>query len=302
MSEIFQKARRYVRENYGNLVTVDSPIPDEINNRWTVNVKSYYPRLIQDDSKFERNVNILTLNKLCQLYYDFDGKLIKSPKKSECLDSLKASLNIWKERVERIVTKASSPELANVRTIRHFLRPVEVIVNFILEYELLSYNDVENLTRTRRYMDWIELLTNINLIESSKSGYTYSELWVGFREKYPKKQDFLNFVISYILSERYAYLNEIMNIGQMGTVIHSNSCYYKSCIEADKIVQKYPKSIWKDYVKFFGKKSYAEIYNTLLELSEVKVIEYNKPYFRGNEEIFERILEYRLDTTITPPI
>ena len=303
LSEVFQNARRYVRENYGNLITVDSPIFSDINNEWVVNVKSYYPRIIQDDENNERMLYILTLNKLCQLNYSEEGILIRAPLKSECLYSLRESLNLWKERIERIVVKASSPELARVRTVRHYLRPIEVIVNYVFDYRLLSYKNIEDLTRTKRYMDWINLFIKLKLLESTEKGYTYGESWTGLINEYPNKKEFLERVISYILSERYAYLNEIMNIGQMGTVIHSNNCYYKSCIEADKIIQKYPHSIWKDYVKYYGKKSYAEIYNTLLELSEAKVIEYRKPYFSANEEIFERIMTgYEINPTITPPI
>jgi len=43
-----------------------------------------------------------------------------------------------------------------------------------------------------------------------------------------------------VLSERYSYLEEIMNIKVLSALIHTNSCYYRLCIDADRIVKKRP--------------------------------------------------------------
>jgi len=302
MSNIMENSKRYVRSQFGNLITVGEPILDKYNERWLVTVKSYYPRITEDNESNERILNILTLDKLCYFYYNLNGIMVKAPSKEECLESLKLSLNLWKERVERIVTKASSKELSNVQTVRHFLRPVEVIVNYVYHYDVLENYEIENLTRTQRYLNWINLLLELRLLEKTVKGYTYGDTWVALKEKYQNKDEFMDIILSILISERYSYIREIMNVEQLGTVIHSNCCYYKSCIEADKIVKRHPESIWKDYVKYYGTKSYAEIFNTLLELSEAKVLLYAKPYFNANEEIYDRIEDYQINKSIIPPI
>lgn len=301
MSEIFRDAKKYVIQNFGNLITVDKPIMDSRHERWIVNVKSYYPRIIVDNENNEIIVNMITLDKLCTFYYNLNGVMIKSPTKTECLESLLFSLNLWNERVERIITKASSNELSNVRTVKHFLRPIELIINYIYYHDILTNEDVKDLTRTQRYLDWINLLIDLSIINKTPNGYTYGNLWIGLREKFKTRDVFMDTLISIILSERYSYMREILNVGQLGTVIHTNCCYYKSCIEADKIINLHPKSIWKDYIKYYGTKSYPEIFTTLFELTEANVLNYKKPYFYANEKIYDRIEEINVNKSITLP-
>jgi len=104
-----------------------------------------------------------------------------------------------------------------------------------------------------------------------------------------------------VLSERYSYLEEIMNIKVLSALIHTNSCYYRLCIDADRIVKKRPRSIHHVYEKTYGRRSYVEFFNSLMELSRENVIHYEKPYITANEEIMERINKLEIPHTVTPP-
>jgi len=302
MSEIYMKAKHFAIEHYGNLVIPDEPLYDSFSEKYVVNLSVHYPRLIVNDATNERIVNVLTLDKICQLSYNASGAIINPPTKATCLDGLSESLNLWNERIERIVTKAASNELANVQAVHHFLNPIEVIMNWIYHFNALTEQDIEDITRTERYWDWINLLKSLDVIVPGDGKFGLGNIGQGLRERSRGKDELVRNVISHVLHERYSYLEEIMNINQLSALIHTNSCYYRYCIDADRIVKKNPRSMHNEYEKLYGRRSYVEFFNSLMELSKGKVIKYEKPYITANEEIFERISSLNLQHTITPPI
>jgi hypothetical protein len=301
MSEIRHQARKYALEHYGNLVYAEEPRYDSYLDKYTVNLSVHYPRLIVNDATNERIINVLTLQKICQLHYNAGGAIVDPPKKEECLNGLNQSLNLWNERIERIVTKAASNELAGVQTVHHFLNPIEVIMNWIYHYNALSEEDIKDLTRSERYWDWINLLKSLDIITLGEGKFGLGSIGQGLREKSRGKDELVRNVISHILYERYSYLEEIMNIKVLSTLIHANSCYYRYCIDADRIVKKNPRSIHQQYERIYGKRSYVEFFNSLMELSKGRVIRYEKPYFTANEEIFDRISSSKIEPIIAPP-
>jgi len=302
MSDIYKQAKTFAIEHYGNLVLAEEPQYDSFSEKYVVNLSVNYPRLIINDATNERIINILTLKKICKLSYNLNGAIVSSPTRTQCLASLNESLNLWNERIERIITKAASTELANVQTVHHFLNPVEVIMNWIYNFHFLGEQDIADLTRSERYWDWINLLKSLEIISPGENKFGLGSIGQGLRERSHNKDELVRNVVSYILAERYSYLEEIMNINQLSTLIHANSCYYKSCIDADQIVKKNPRSIHHEYEKIYGRKSYVEFFNNLMELSKGKVIKYEKPYFTANEEIFERISHFEVQHSISPPM
>jgi hypothetical protein len=301
MSEIYRQARRYALENYGNLVFAEEPRYDSFLEKYIVNLSVHYPRLIVNDATDERIVNVLTLQKICQLHYNASGAIVHPPKRGDCLKGLNESLNLWNERIERIVTKAASNELAGVQTVHHFLNPIEVIMNWIYHYNALTDEDIEDLTRMERYWDWINLLKSLDILTQWEGKFGLGSTGQGLREHSRGKDELVRNVISYILSERYSYLEEIMNIKVLSTLIHANSCYYRYCIDADRVVKKNPRSIHEQYERIYGKRSYVEFFNSLMELSKGRVIKYEKPFFTANEEIFDRINLMKIEPSISPP-
>jgi len=302
MSEIYRKAKMYAVEHYGNLVYAEEPSHDAFSRKYLVNLSVHYPRLIINDANNERIVNVLNLEKISQLLVNEKGTILDAPTKDQCLHALNESLNLWNERIERIVTRAASSELANVQTVHHFLNPVEVIMNWIYHYNVLTEQDIEDLTRSERYWDWINLLKSLGVITYGEAKFGLGEIGQGIRERSRDKDALVRNVISLIFAERYSFLEEIMNIKALSTLIHANSCYYRFCIDADKVVKKTPQSIHHEYERIYGRRSYVEFFNSLMELSKGKVVIYQKPYVTANEEIFERINELNIQHSVTPPM
>ena len=133
-SEIHRKAKRYVANHYGNLLHAEDPLYD--SNKYIVNFSVHYPRLIIDDTTMERTVNVLNLERIAHLTYTMDGSILDKPTREQCINALRDALNTWNERIERIVTKTASNELARVQTVHHFLNPIEVIMERINKLEI----------------------------------------------------------------------------------------------------------------------------------------------------------------------
>jgi len=301
MSEIRLKARKYALDNYGNLVYAEEPRYDSYLEKYIVNLSVHYPRLIVNDATDERIVNVLTLQRICQLHYNAIGIIVNPPNREECLNGLNESLNLWNERIERIVTKAASNELAGVQTVHHFLNPIEVIMNWIYHYNALREEDIYDLTRTERYWDWLNLLKSLDIITFGEGKFGLGSTGQGLRERSHDKDELIRNVVSHVLSERYSYLEEIMNIKVLSTLIHANSCYYRYCIDADRIVKKNPRSIHQQYEKIYGKRSYVEFFNSLMELTKGRVIRYEEPYITANEDVFNKINSMKIEPLISPP-
>jgi len=301
MEEIRVKARRYALEHYGNLIQPDEPVYDSANQMWTVPLKASLPRIITDDANELRTVNVLTLDRICQLTLTDSGSILQPPTRAQCLSGLDDSLNLWNKRIERIVTRASSTELSQVGAIHHYLHPLKVIMDWIYFFDDLPEEEMEDFSRPDNKWDWINLLKSLQIIEYGNGRFGYGPIGQGLRERSHGKEEFLNKIISEVLSERYSYLEEKMKITQLSTLIHANSTYYRACVEADKIVKRHPKSIHNDYIRVYGKKSFPELFSNLIELTEGNVLHYDNRYFSANEDIFDRISSMNIEPSITPP-
>jgi len=301
MSEILKKAKRHAIDHYGNLVYPMDPRYDPTFERYTVNLGVRMPRLVINDATNARIINTLTLEKLCQITYNKNGNLQTQPTKHECLQALNDALNIWNQRINRIVTRAASNQLAQVPAVHHFLNPAVVIANWLYHHNTLTEDNLEDLTRTEKYWDYIDLLKSLKVIAYGDDKFGLGKIGQGIREKSKTKDEFIRNTLSLILSERYSYIEEVMHIRVLSALIHTNTAYYKFCIEANQNIEKRPESIHREYEKIYGRRSYLEFFNSLMELSRGNVIHYLEPYVTANEQILENINAIEIPQNVSPP-
>ena len=269
MSEILKKAKRHAIDHYGNLVYPMEPRYDPTFKRYTVNLGVHMPRLIINDATNARIINTLTLEKLCQITYNKNGNLQTQPTKHECLQAL--------------------------------LNPAVVIANWLYHHNTLTEDNLEDLTRTEKYWDYIDLLKSLQVIAYGDDKFGLGKIGQGIREKSKTKDEFIRNTLSLILSERYSYIEEVMQIRVLSALIHTNTAYYKFCIEANQNIEKRPESIHREYEKIYGRRSYVEFFNSLMELSRGNVIHYLEPYVTANEQILENINKIEVPQNVSPP-
>src|SRR3972149_9452802 len=170
--------RSYVRQHYGNLISVGEPEFDTEQKTWVAELHSDYPRIIHDDRyPNERILKFLSLRRLgtIKIGENLDQNTIVATPRDTCVDNLSCYLNLWQERVERIIVKASSDKLANTNAARTFLGKIGTIISrlkyksIILDSEIEAF-PIKEAEKLRRYL---QLLEGLEIVAHNDNGYSY---------------------------------------------------------------------------------------------------------------------------------
>jgi hypothetical protein len=301
---VLKEVSRYVICRYGNLISADEPLFDYKTKTWIVQLKTDYPRIIQDDRSDERTVKFLSMKGLGTLRFSEDLKPIESAstKKEECVEKLKSFLEIWQERAERIVIMASSDQLARISETQWVLAPIREIISNLLQKDCIYDGEIK--VKGEKIGQYLKLLEDLELIQKVESGYTYGNLFTALREKTPNQnsQEFKMTVLSHIIRERYPMLVEVFGITQLIPFIHVESAYYQPTLEAEKLLYRKRESIITNCAQVYGYKDSLRINYILDELVGVGALERRNRCYYGNEEMFSKMLEMKGELSdLSPP-
>ena len=240
-----------------------------------------------------------------------EGSIVQYSSRNTILEQLNKYLNIWSDRVEQVIIKASSNNLAFSPTIQHFLNPVRRIISTILLTGEISNKDLNAFPKTDRALEWIYLLQNLEIIKQTEYGYKYGDMWSmlydstsslekKLKERYYQLDTILHtynraslfqyLIMSYLLEENYGYIKDVMNLKGISRILNVNTCYYKPCLEAQKLLQFKPKTILFNYTREYGKLKFPLISSAIMELITVGLLEYKKGLLYGSEPHFEQML------------
>ena len=323
MVEVEQIANKYRLQNYGNLVMSSPPIKEK--NKWIFNLKSAYPKIIIDDSDPPiRDLYFVNLNNIGKLVYNSEGQLIESTSRDMLVDRIDSYLNIWDNRVEKIIIKASSNNLAFSPTIQYLFNPIRRIISTILLTGKISDLELTHFPKADRASEWAKMLESLELIERVEYGYKYGDMWTMLYERANKirenekdefhqlmKYNLLSFtkdtilnhlILSHTLEENYTFIKDVMNMKGINRVLNVNNLYYKPCIEAEKLLNYRPKTILYNYNKFYPKVQFPLISSTIMELVSIGLFELKNGSLIGNQQRFEKMMEYEPSNQISLPI
>ena len=293
---VTSEIHKYVLQNYGNLISFSKPVFDEENKTWIAQLKTDYPRLIQDDSvPDERILRFLTMKNLGMVRLSEDLKHIEATPRDDCIGKLSTFLKTWQERAERIIVTASSDQLAKLGETQWILAPVRMIVSNLLQKEVIYYGELERErpNRRKRLEQYLGLLEGLHLVRKIEKGYTYGNLFTVLQEKARGFEDFKTAVISCVLRERYSMIREVFDISQLETFVHVDSCYYRPALEAEKILHFKRDTIINHYLTFYGRKSPMRLAYILNELVGTNALERSGKYYCANEELFGNMLDMK---------
>lgn len=314
MSEIEQIAKTFRVQNYGNLIRSDSPVQDKTGIKWTVNLKSLYPRFIVDDSEPPvRELYFVTFNQLGNITLDLEGKVISSTPREVVINRLNDYKNIWKNRVENAIIKACSSYLVFSPTIKYFLNPLRRVVNTIMLTGKITFQELKWFPNTSRAYEWSRLLLESQIISEYENGYQYGDMWSGFYERansirindedeyhdifrenlpsFNRHSIFEHLVMSYILEDNFPYIQDVMNLTQMNTVVNTNNTFYRPCLESRRLLTFTPNSIVFNYNKFYPDQKLALISSSIMELVSVGLLTLEDGQLSGNKNRLNKMLE-----------
>lgn len=325
MSEIEHIAKSYRIRNYGNLIRSDPPSRDKTESKWIVNLKSLYPRFIVDDGDPPtRELYFLTLENLGNITFDLNGKILGSTPRKLVVNRINDYMNIWKSRVDRAIIKACSSKLVFSPTIKYFLNPLRRIISTIMLNGKITYQELEWFPNTKRAYEWIKLLQTATIIEDYESSYQYGDMWTEFYKRassirnnsndeyhyifkdnlpsFNRHSIFEHLILSYILEENFPYIQDIMNLTQINTVVNTNNTFYKPCIISKKLLTFKPQTILYNYNKHYPKQKLTLISSAIMELVSIGLLSYRNKMLYGDENRFNKMLQYEPSKQIILPM
>lgn len=286
--------KRYMSSNYGNLVSVGTPIFDEQHRIWKAQLKSDYPRIIQDDIDPQKRIlRFITLKGLGEIKLSEDLKIIDATPRSKCVENLDSFLRIWVERAEKIIVSTSSNQLAKVNGAEWMLNPIVMILANLSQQDFISDWEIEEEQHQDHIKQYLKLLEELELVKQLDNGWTYGNLFTVLRDTSHNFEEFKISVLSHIIKERYSVIREFLNISAFETVVHVDTCYYIPSLEAEELLFKKESSITSDYKTLYGKKGPLRLRQILGELVTVGALKKKNGYYYGDEGIFNQMLDMK---------
>jgi hypothetical protein len=300
--------RSYALQHYGNLISVSDPKFDPEQKTWIAELQSDYPRIIHDDRcPDERTLKFLTLRKLgtIKVGESLEPNSIDATSRDACVDNLSYFLNLWKDRAEKIIVKASSDNLANTNAAKTFLGKIETIIARLEWNEIILDSEIDFLpgkerARVRKYL---QLLEGLDIVVHDDNGYCYGNMFTEISYNVSNANQLSTAILSYIIKNRYAALKEAFNISQLETVVHVDSLYYRPALEANELIYWKKDSFERSCALFYGYKSkvFFRLPYVLKELVEVQALKYEDNYYFGNERLFKEMQDAKDQMTLCLP-
>ena len=290
--------RKYVIRHYGNLVSVDEPKFDIENKNWIAELRSDYPRIIHDDRcPNERILKFLTLRRLGTIEVGEDLETINATSRDDCVNNLSGYLNLWQERAERIIVKASADNLANIDEARWVLGKFGTIISRLEWNDVILDSEIDALSpkEALKLRKYLHLLEGLDIVEYTGDGYSYGNMFAELRHRTNNFQEISTAILSYIIKTRYSALKETLGITQLETFVHVDSCYYLPALEADKLIYWTRESFAHRCAKFYGYKPkvYFRLPYILEQLVKVEALHYEDNLFFGNKKIFKKMQDLK---------
>lgn len=200
--------RKYAIQHYGNLISVDEPKFDTRDKAWIAELRSDYPRIIHDDrAPNERILKFLSLCRLGTIKIGENLEPLEATSRDTCVNNLSCFLDMWQERAERIIIKASSDNLASINEARWVLGKIGTIIsrlklnNMIFDSELDAL-PIKESAKMRRYL---RLLEGLDIVNHKDEGYSYGNMFTELSVKANNDFRMLSTaILSHIIKERYS--------------------------------------------------------------------------------------------------
>ena len=286
--------RRYVIQHYGNLISINDPEFDMTDKTWTAELLSDYPRIVHDDrSPNDRILKFLSLRRLGTIKIGEDLQPIEATSREACVSNLSNLLDLWQERAERIIVKASADNLARIHEAKWIMGKIGTIISRLYRKETIPDAQIESLhvkeeAKIRRYL---KLLETLEIVNHEEDHYTYGNMFASLSAGTSNFEELSTAILSFIIKERYSALRETFGISQLETFVHVDSSYYRPALEADRLIYWTLDSFEHHYAESYGHVSgrLFKIPYILEELVNVDALKHEDKYYFGNLSLFKEM-------------
>jgi hypothetical protein len=307
MDKVEFAIKKYVVNNYGDLIIPDTPVYDGKTKIWKTQLRSTYPRIVADDVSGEVLVGFLDLKDLGTIKLNDALQIIDATSSKTCDDQLSSRLDLWKQQTERIVINVSSEVFAKIEESIHVLNPLELIldqlINTVKDHEIkILDSDIHEQHKPDRIMQYLELLLELDIIRRVKGGYIHGNTTASLLSKASNSKNLKTLLLSHVIKQKYPILRQVFGITQLEPYVHLANTYYSASLEAEKLIHISSSHLYQRYQDFYNKISRWSFDSKLNELIDKGALQYDKDYLVGNKEYFDDMLQMKEKVQLNPII
>lgn len=306
MSNLEYIIQKYAIKNYGDLIIPDKSIYDEDTKTWQTHLHSTYPRIIQDEKSKEAIIRFLDLRDLGIIRVDDKFRIIDATSNAKCERQLVSRLDLWKQQAEKIVVTASSEVFAKISESIHVLNPLwqvlDQIVNSNSDKIKILEDDIDEQRRPGKIRQYLELLTELEIVKKVEDGYTYGNIYVGLLETANNDhQKLKTTLLSHVIKYKYSTIRQVFGITQLEPFVHLANSYYWDSLDAEKLIHTTRSHLYQIYQDYYGKIRTWDFESKLSDLIDQGSIHTKNEYLVGDEDQFSNMLEIKHATTPLNP-
>ncbi len=305
-SDLEYSIKKYTIDNYGDLIVPDKPSFDKKTKTWSTQLRSTYPRIIEDEESKEIVVKFLNLMDLGTITMNEEFQVIKATTSDNCEDQLLLRLDLWKKMSETIVVTASSNVFAEIAEGIHVLYPLVLILDKITSlkdsdnFKILE-SDVDEQRRPERIRQYLDLLEELDIVRKVNDGYVYGNVYVGILEKLKmNSKKFKTTLLSYVIKHKYSTLRQVFDIRQLEPFVHLANAYYWPSLDAEKLVHMSRAHLYQRYQDYYDKITTWDFESRVSELTDHGALQLEHGYLIGNKDRFEEMLELKHKVQLNP--
>ncbi|MDE2588614.1 hypothetical protein [Candidatus Nitrosotalea okcheonensis] len=306
MNSLEYAIKKYAVDHYGDLIVPNKPVFDEKTKIWKSELRSTYPRIVEDEISGEILVGFLDLKDLGTIKFNDKLQFIDATPSDKCEVQLSSRLDLWKQQTERIVVIASSDVFAKIEESSHVLNPLELILDQLIatvkdnEIKILD-TDVYEQRKPERIMEYLELLLELGIVRRVTGGYVHGNTYVGLLEiAKSDSRKLRTALLSHVIKQKYSVLRQVFGIRQLEPFVHLANAYYSASLEAERLIHMSSPHLYRRYQDFYKKITMWEFKSKLSELVDKGALHYDNEYLVGNKEYFDNMLKMKQEIQLNP--
>lgn len=297
MTDLEYAAQKYAIDHYGDLIVPDKPIFHDKTKTWEVQLRSTYPRIVQDDKSQEVVVRFLDFRDLGTIRMNENLDIVDATPTENCEHQLMSRIELWKQQSEQIVLKASSDVFAKIAESTHVLYPLVLILDKLTKHKdvfTISEEEVDEQRRHEKIRKYLELLEQLEIVKKIDSGYTYGNKYVGLAERVDEPRQLKTVLLAHVIRQKYTTLRQVFGIAQLEPYVRLANAYYWPSLDAGKLIRTARQNLFRRYQDYYYPHLSSWDFDARLSdlIDQGEIVEENG-YLVGDRDRFDEMLQMK---------
>ena len=298
--EAFEKARKILRERFGNLVGIENV--EREGTVWKFKLVTAYPKVIFDYSRTPLlPIRVKKMRPIELGWIEIDGITgePKYPQRSMVIAKIKSRLMKIQNTVEKALVKTESKKFSKIPFSEHRWTPILDIFSKLLISEKIYLDELSRLSKDTelKYLDYLQTLEELNLVTFEGDSYTSGDLLLEIETKDKPLSEKLSDAMELFFRLGYDKLEKIQEI--LGPHLKLTGSYYTVALQSEqlpKVSKKFfVKKIYYFYTSTDRNEKLFKLDRYLIQLESIGLLKYagfdGDSYWIGLKDVYKNILK-----------